>query len=349
MRAETMAAVLDSEPTESRKSALGAPRQLPAPPSLNRAHSGRRGRSRLLEALPLVAVLVGLSVPTLAAEEQRVIPLWPEGVPGRLPDGGAERLEEGRVSNVHEPSLTFFPAAAPTGTAVIVCPGGGYGRLSVVREGRDVAARLNALGVSAFVVRYRLKEYGHPAPLRDVLRAVRLVRSQARELGVRPDRIGVLGFSAGGHLAASAATLFDATEGRTGAPLDAVEARPDFAVLVYPVISMEGPRAHEGSRRNLLGDNPDPGLVRRLSLETQVTSRTPPTFLVHSGEDTSVPLENSLVFYEALRRSGVPSELHLYARGKHGFALDGGLGTTSAWFERLQEWLGANGWLAEAR
>jgi acetyl esterase/lipase len=228
---------------------------------------------------------------------------------------------------------------------VIICPGGGYGRLSVVREGRDVAARLNAMGVSAFVLRYRLKEYGHPAPLRDALRAVRLVRSRASEWGIRPDRIGILGFSAGGHLAASAATLFDAPEGKTGAALDSVDARPDFAVLVYPVILTEGPHAHEGSRRNLLGDNPDPSLVRRLSLDNQVTARTPPTFLVHTSEDTSVPLENSLAFYAALRRAGVPSELHLFPRGKHGFGLDEGLGATSKWMDRVQDWMGASGWL----
>jgi len=295
---------------------------------------------------PLLATALLLVAGSLTAgDEPQHIPLWPEGVPDRLPDGGPERLEDGRLSNVHEPSITHFAPASPTGTAVIVCPGGGYSILSIVREGQDVAARLNALGVSAFVLRYRMKEYGHPAPLRDVLRAVRLVRSRAAEFGVRPDRIGVLGFSAGGHLAATAATLFDDPEGKTGAPLDATSARPDFAVLVYPVITMLDPPGHAGSRRSLLGDERDPALLQHVSPNLQVTARTPPSFLVHTGEDTAVPIENSLAFYAALRRAGVPAEMHLFPRGAHGFGLDAGLGTTSLWFDRLQDWMAMNGWL----
>jgi len=299
---------------------------------------------------PFVAAVLLLAAGSVAGgAETQIIPLWPEGVPGRLPDGGQERLEDGRVSNVQEPTMTHFSPASPTGTAVIVCPGGGYSRLSIIREGQDVAARLNALGASAFVLRYRLKEYGHPAPLQDVLRAVRLVRSRASEFGVRPDRIGVLGFSAGGHLAATAATLFDDPEGQTGASLDAISARPDFVVLVYPVIIMEDPPGHAGSRQSLLGENRDPALLKHLSPNLQVTARTPPTFLVHTAEDSAVPLENSLAFYAALRRAGVPAEMHLYPRGGHGFGLDDGLGTTSLWFDRLQDWMAMNGWLAKAQ
>jgi acetyl esterase/lipase len=296
-----------------------------------------------------VAALVCGAASLLGAQEPRVLPLWPEGVPGRLADGGPEVFADSRVSDVHDPSLTVFPAPRPNGAAVIVCPGGAYMRISVVREGSDVAERLNAQGVSAFVLRYRLEEYGHPAPLRDVLRAIRLVRSRAVELGVRRDRIGVLGFSAGGHLAASAATLFDAEEGRTGAALDAVDARPDFAILVYPVILLDGRGAHEGSRRNLLGPSPDPALVRRLSVDSQVTARTPPTLLIHTAEDATVPIENSLAFYEALRRAGVPAELHLFPRGRHGFGLDAGLGTTSLWMERVREFMEAGGWTLDPR
>lgn len=304
-------------------------------------------QARLVPLLTTALILATGSV-TMGAEAQ-VIPLWPEGVPGRLPDGGQERTEDGRVSNVQEPTLTMFAPASPTGTAVIVCPGGGYTRLAVGHEGNDVAARLNTFGVTAFVLRYRLKEYGHPAPLRDVSRAVRLVRSRADTFGVRPDRIGVLGFSAGGHLAATAATLFDDPDGRTGAPLDATSARPDFAVLVYPVITMEDPPGHAGSRQSLLGENRDPALLKHLSPNLQVTPRTPPTFLVHTGEDTSVPLENSLAFYAALRRAGVPAEMHLFPRGGHGFGMRAGLGTTSSWFDRLQDWMGMNGWLEKAQ
>jgi acetyl esterase/lipase len=295
-------------------------------------------------------VLVLLLATGARAQEGQVIPLWPEGVPDAKAGGGEERLEDGRISNVHVPTLTFFPAPAATasGAALIICPGGGYVRLAVTKEGSALTRRLNALGVSAFVLKYRLVEYGYPAPLRDVLRAVRLVRSRAKELGVRPDRIGVMGSSAGGHLAASAATLFDAPEGRTGAPLDATSARPDFVALLYPVITMSGPFVHAGSRRALLGEIPSAELVERLSVETQVTKDTPPTFLVHTFEDASVPLENSLLFFQALRRAGVAAEMHFYEKGPHGFGTASGLGPTSEWPQRLEEWLRFHGWLEKA-
>lgn len=311
----------------------------------------RRRRRSPVAAWGAVLVLSALWVPAALAEEPLVIPLWPEGVPDARPGGGEERVEDGRVYNVQIPTLTAFPAPAGTavGTAVIVCPGGSYGRLAVAREGSELVRRLNALGVSAFVLKYRLVEYGHPAPLRDVLRAIRTVRSRAGEFGVRPDRIGVLGSSAGGHLAACAGTLFDAPEGRTGAVLDAVSGRPDFVALLYPVITMTDPYAHALSRANLLGERPDPALVERLSLENQVTSATPPTFLVHTAEDASVPLENSLLFFSALRRAGVPAELHLLEKGPHGFGTKPGLGPTSEWPSRLAEWMRWHGWLDPAR
>ena len=219
------------------------------------AVSGHDRRRFLLRVMASAAIL---NAPVVAAAQVApIIPLWPEGVPGAQPNGGEERLEEGRVYNVQVPTLTHFAAPKETanGTAVIVCPGGGYARLAVSKEGTELTRRLNAIGVSAFVLKYRLVEYGHPAPLRDVLRAVRLVRSRAADLGVRPDRVGVFGSSAGGHVAACAGTLYDAPEGRTGAPLDAVSARPDFVALLYPVITMSDPYAHAGSR-SLLGDSP---------------------------------------------------------------------------------------------
>jgi acetyl esterase/lipase len=278
-----------------------------------------------------------------------VIPLWPEGVPGAKPGGGEERLENNRLSNVHEPTLTYYPAPRESATraAIVVCPGGGYQILAVGHEGVDIANRLNAMGVSAFVLKYRLKEYGHPAPLQDVLRAIRIVRSRAAEFGLAPDRIGVMGFSAGGHLAATAATLFDAPEGRTGAALDAVSARPDFAALIYPVISFAGPAAHTGSRRNLIGETPAPALIEHLSPERQVTKNTPPAFLVHTAEDKGVPLENSLAFYQAIRAAGGSAELHLYEKGPHGFGLGQGLGPASDWPARLETWMRAHGWLSK--
>ena len=277
-----------------------------------------------------------------------VIPLWPEGVPDAKRDGGEERLEDGRVYNVQRPSLAWVPPAPGTanGTAVIVCPGGGYTRLAIANEADGAARILAPLGIATFVLRYRLSEFGYPAPLQDVLRAVRLLRSRAGEFGIRPDRIGVFGASAGGHVAAMAATLFESPEGRTGAALDAVSARPDFIALLYPVITMQAPFAHAGSRTGLLGSHPANDLVEGLSLERRVTRATPPVFLVHTLEDASVPVENSLQFFQALRGAGVPAELHVYEKGPHGFGMSPGLGPTSEWPQRLAAWLRSHGWLS---
>ncbi len=305
--------------------------------------------TRLGRAFVTASVLAACALVASAAavDDARLIPLWPEGVPNAKPDGGVERVENDRTSNVQVPTLTYFPAPkdSANGTAVIICPGGGYVRLAVAKEGDEFARFLNRLGVSAFVLRYRLVEYGHPAPLQDVLRAVRLVRSRAKEFDIREDHIGVMGSSAGGHLASTAATLYDAPEGKTGAALDAVSARPTFIALLYPVITMKEPFAHMGSRRALLGENPSPELVDRLSTELQVTKDTPPAFLVHTEEDTTVPLENSLMFFEALRRFKVDSELHLYEKGPHGFGTRTDLGPASDWPKRLEDWLRSHGWL----
>ena len=199
--------------------------------------------------------------------------------------------------------------------------------------------------MSAFVLKYRLKEYGHPAPLRDVLRAVRLLRSEAPQWGIAPDRIGVIGFSAGGHLAASAGTLFDEADGRTGAALDAVSARPDFMILVYPVIRLIGPHAHTGSGRALLGANATPETLERYSLDTRVTKETPPAFLVHGGTDTAVPAENSVALLPGPSPAGVPAEMHLYQDGAHGIGLRPGNGPMSDWPKRCAEWMAARGLL----
>ena len=281
------------------------------------------------------------------AAASRVIPLWPEGVPGAKAGGGEERVEDGRVYNVQVPAMLFYPAPASiaNGTAVIVAPGGGYQRLAIGHEGTELARRLNALGISAFVLKYRLVEFGHPAPLQDVLRAIRIVRSGAGEFGIRPDRIGLFGSSAGGHLAATAATLFAHADGRTGSAIDAIPARPDFVALLYPVITMNDPFAHAGSRRSLLGEHPDPSRLDLLSPDKQVTGDTPPVFIVHTAEDASVPVENSLLFYQALRRYRVPVEMHLFEKGPHGFGMRAGLGTTSDWPRRLEEWLRSRGLL----
>ena len=279
-------------------------------------------------------------VTNICAAAPTVVPLWPEGVPGAKAIG-AERIGDGKTANVSEPALTVYgPAVDKTnGTAVIICPGGGYVYGSTEREGVQYAQWLGTLGVTSFVLKYRMTEFGHPAPLQDVLRAVRLVRSRAAEFHVNPARIGVMGSSAGGHLAASAGTLFDHALGKTGAALDATSARPDFLMLLYPVITMEGAAAHAGSRKALLGAAPDAEALHLMSLEAQVSAATPPTLLVHTQADKSVPVENSILFYQALTRAGVPAEMLLFEHGGHGMGMRSGLGTASEWPRRAEEWL----------
>jgi acetyl esterase/lipase len=273
----------------------------------------------------------------LLANEPQTIVLWPEGAPGAVGNEDADR-----------PTLTVYlpPAERAVPTGVVVCPGGGYAKLAMDHEGRQVAEWLNSLGVAAFVLKYRLgPRYRHPAPLEDAKRALRLVRSRAGEFRIAPDRIGVWGFSAGGHLASTLATHFDAGNPTAADPIERVSCRPDFAILAYPVISFASEYAHKGSRRNLLGDNPDPALVENLSNEKQVTAQTPPTFLFHTNEDQGVPAENSVLFYLALRRAGVPAELHIYERGRHGVGLAPNDPVLSSWPQRLADWLRVRGLL----
>jgi acetyl esterase/lipase len=279
-----------------------------------------------------------------------VMPLWPEGAPGAKAGLGPERNEDGRTSNVSEPTLTVYGPAVdhPNGTAVIICPGGGYVRLSSQREGEQYATWLSSLGITSFVLKYRMAEFGHPAPLQDVLRAVRLVREHAGEFHVRSDRIGVMGSSAGGHLAASAGTLFDHPLGRTGAPIDRISARPDFLMLLYPVITMDAPAVHAGSRKALLGANPSGDALQLMSLEKQVSSATPPTLLIHTQADQTVPVENSILFYQALTRAKVPAEMYLFEHGSHGMGMRAGLGTASSWPRRAEAWLKDRGLLDPA-
>ena len=210
-----------------------------------------------------------------------------------------------------------------TRTAVIVAPGGSYHFLASNHEGRQVANWLNAMGVTAFVLKYRLgPRYHHPIELGDAQRAIRLVRSRAAEFGIAPDRIGIMGFSAGGHLSATAETKFDAGNATAPDPVDRVSCRPDFAILGYPVISMSAAFTHQGSATNLLGENADAKLREELSAELHVTPQTPPTFLFTTSEDTLVPPENSVAFYLALHKAGVPAELHVFEKGPHGVGLD---------------------------
>jgi acetyl esterase/lipase len=228
----------------------------------------------------------------------------------------------------------------------VIFPGGGYQHLATDHEGMQVARWLNAAGVTAFVVQYRLgPRYHHPAMLHDAQRAVRLVRARADEWGIDSRRIGVVGFSAGGHMASTAGTHFDAGDPAAPDLVERASSRPDFMVLLYPVITMAEPFAHRGSRRNLLGERPTADLVRSMSNETRVSRATPPTFIVTSTDDRTVPVENSLRFYEALKADSVPVELHVFETGRHGFGLAAVDPVLSVWPRLCEAWMRRRGLL----
>jgi acetyl esterase/lipase len=284
--------------------------------------------------------LLALSLALNAAQvgEPRIELLWPKGAPGAV---GAEDGDR--------PRLTIYlpPAGKANGTAVVVCPGGGYGHLAVGHEGKEPAEWLVNHGVAAFVLQYRLApRYRHPAPLQDAQRALRTIRARAKEWSLDPGRIGIWGFSAGGHLASTAGTHFDDGKFDASDPIERVSCRPDFLILCYPVITFTDDRVmHKGSRSNLLGKEPDAQLIENLSNEKQVTARTPPTFLFHTNDDKAVPPENSVLFYLALRQAGVPAELHIYEPGRHGVGLASKDPILSSWPERLAAWLKVRGLL----
>lgn len=264
------------------------------------------------------------------------IRLWRDEAPGAIGSDDADI-----------PTITVFrPAAGKmNGAAVVICPGGGYQALAF-HEGQPVAEWLNTLGVTGVVLKYRLgPRYHHPAMLNDVSRAIRYVRSHAAEWKLDPDRIGVLGFSAGGHLASTAVTHFDDGNPDASDPIDRAGSRPNFGVLIYPVITLDGSSAHSGSRKNLLGDDPSPELVDSLSNEKQVTDKTPPCFLVHTSTDTAVPIENSILFVQALQKHHVPVELHIFDHGPHGFGLGGNDPTLKQWPTLCARWMDSHGWL----
>jgi acetyl esterase/lipase len=257
-------------------------------------------------------------------------PLWPNGAPG------AKGKKDTDV-----PAVTvFLPAAAKaTGAAVVLCPGGGYGGLAIDYEGYDVARWLNSLGIAGVVVRYRVAPYRHPYPLTDAQRALRYTRAHAKAWRIDPKRVGIMGFSAGGHLASTAGTHFDAGKRDAADPIDRQNCRPDFMVLVYPVISLTASFTHTGSRDNLLGKNASAELIKSLSNELQVTDQTPPAFLVHTTEDTVVPPENSIAFYLALHKAKVPAEIHIFEKGRHGLGLGQKNVAFSQWPGLCAEWL----------
>jgi acetyl esterase/lipase/enterochelin esterase-like enzyme len=272
--------------------------------------------------------------------DQRVEVLWPNGAPGAVGDTEQDK-----------PALTVYlpPADKANGAAVVVCPGGGYQHLAVGHEGRDIAEWLNEQGVTAFVLQYRIApRYHHPAPLQDVQRALRTVRARASEWSIDSKRVGIWGFSAGGHLASTAATHFDAGKPDAEDSIERAGCRPDFAILCYPVITMGAGPTHRGSEANLLGKDADPRLIEYLSNDKQVTSQTPPTFLFHTDADAGVPAENSVLFYLALRKVKVPAELHIYEKGKHGVGLAPNDPVLSGWPQLLWAWMKARGLLKKS-
>ena len=277
----------------------------------------------------------------ISGRSQDSIYLWFQGAPGALGDKPEDK-----------PCLFIYPAPAESanGTAVIICPGGGYVGLAMDHEGKQIAQWFNRHGVTAFVLRYRtnswdFKKYMHPIPLMDGLRAVRLVRFNAGKFGIDPHRIGIMGFSAGGHLASTVGTHFDGGDPKAPDPVDRISSRPDFMILGYPVISFTTEYTHRGSREHLIGKELNPELSRYLSNELQVTTLTPPTFLFHTNEDDGVPPENSVSFYLALRKANVPAELHIYQKGRHGVGFAPNDPVLSTWAGRLADWMKINGWM----
>jgi len=279
---------------------------------------------------PLAATLSLLFVCSVYSAEPKTELLWRDGAPGAL---GTETKDK--------PTLIIYLPEKPSGVGIVICPGGGYGNLAMDHEGHQIGRWLNEHGIAGFICdyRHRGKGYGHPAPLQDAQRAIRTVRARAKEFGVEPNKIGILGFSAGGHLTSTALTHFDTGEAAADDSVMRASSRPDFGILCYPVIAFDQPFTHRGSQRNLLGEGAAIDLVASLSNERRVTDQTPPCFLWHTFEDKGVPPENSIVFYHALVALKIPSELHIYEKGHHGLGLAKDTPGTSGWPDACLAWL----------
>ncbi len=299
--------------------------------------------SRLVGVFTVIAMMLAVVTPPAdAVDSHEVKLLWPDGAPG------AKGTADG-----DKPSITIYLPSKDkaNGASVVIFPGGGYGHLAMDHEGHQIAQWLNSFGVAGFIVKYRHSGsgagYGHPAPLQDAQRAIRTVRSNAKKWNLDPDRIGIIGFSAGGHLASSAGTHFKQRYSEVKDKIDRASCRPDFMILIYPVVSFTESFTHKGSRRNLLGENPDAELVENLSNEKQITAETPPTFLVFGDDDKVVPVENGVAFYLGLTKANVPAEMHIYEKGRHGFGLGVGMGPVSSWPLRCSDWMQGRGLLGK--
>lgn len=302
---------------------------------------------------PAVSLILFLVVSTVAISQNPVLKVWPMGVPGSLKsDIWTEKVTEAngspsRYEKVTDPTLTVFlpTAEKATGTAVLICPGGGYGVLAFDHEGFAIARWLNENGIAAYILKYRLpsdqimkdKSVG---PLQDAQEAIRIIRRNREHYKINPNKIGVIGFSAGGHLASTLSTHYAEKVYET---TDTVSARPDFSLLIYPVITFDASFTHAGSRKNLIGDNPSQTAIDHFSNELQINAKTPPAFLVHSSDDKTVPVKNSLAYYENLVKNNVIAEMHIFQKGGHGYGMSVGRGTQASWPELCIKWLNTNG------
>jgi acetyl esterase/lipase len=292
---------------------------------------------------------VFLLIATESFAQSFTLPLWTGEIPNNKKTNEVEVRDSSdiiRISNVQIPDIiVYLPAKRyATGQAVVICPGGGYIRLAYDLEGLDIAKWLNSKGIAAIVLKYRLpisknNIIRYKSPLLDAKRAIRIVRYFASDWNIKKNKIGVMGFSAGGHLASTLGTHFDYGDPNASDEIDRMSSRPDFMILGYPVITFTKPFMHKGSRDALLGENPDSSLIKFYSNELQVKDDTPPTFIVHADDDKAVPVENSLVFYEALRQKKIPVEMHIYPEGGHGFGLALGRGHLESWTDRCIDWL----------
>ncbi|MBI3408355.1 MAG: alpha/beta hydrolase [Planctomycetes bacterium] len=292
-------------------------------------------------AAALAASVVSLALgqvpaPSRAGGDRKpeAIALWPGGAPGAT--GKTEK-------DIPQVIVYLPPADKANGAAVVICPGGGYAGLAMNHEGHQIAQWLNQHGAAGIILKYRFAPYRHPIPLEDAQRALRYTRAHAKEWRIDPQRLGILGFSAGGHLASTAGTHYDSGNKDATDPIDRLSSRPDFMVLLYPVITLTGPSAHTGSRHNLITKDADAKLIESLCNDRQVTKDTPPAFLVHTSEDTVVPPENSVLFYSALTKHRIPAELHLYEKGRHGLGLGPADLPFSSWPDRCLAWLRGRG------
>jgi len=297
----------------------------------------------------LWGLLFSFLVPVISCAQNYTLPLWQGEVPNYQKTDETEIRNEGDIlgiSKVQTPEIAvYLPAGRhASGQAVVICPGGGYWALAYDWEGMDIARWLNSKGIAGIVLKYRLPTsksnlIPHLSPLMDAQRALRLTRFQAAGWNIDTSMIGIMGFSAGGHLASTLGTHFDYGDPDAPDPVDRISCRPDFMILIYPVISFTEPFMHTGSQKALLGNNPDPELSKYYSNELQVREDTPPTFLIHAGDDDGVPVANSLAFYQALNEKHIPAEMHIYPEGGHGFSLALGKGHLEHWTDCCIDWL----------